>query len=65
MHGGRGTSVSCRKKIDSSILEASKQFDVQTFVEIIKGEFSDFPDHRYNQKRTVYPIWYIGKIFLG
>jgi len=51
--------MSRRKKIDSSILEASKHFDAQTFVEIIKGEFSDFPDHRYNQKRTVYPIWYI------
>jgi predicted transposase YbfD/YdcC len=56
--------MSRRKKIDSSILEASKQFDAQTFVEIIKGEFSDFPDHRYNQKRTVYPIWYICLVVL-
>jgi len=52
------------KKIDPSILEASKQFDAQTFVEIIKGEFSDFPDHRLNQKRTVYPIWYICLVIL-
>lgn len=56
--------MSRRKKIDSSILEASKQFDAQTFVEIIKGEFSDFPDHRYNQKRIVYPIWYVCLVIL-
>src|SRR5271154_6741679 len=56
--------MSRRKKMDSSILEASKHFDAQKFVEIIKGEFSDFPDHRVNQKRVLYPIWYICLVIL-
>lgn len=56
--------MSRRKKIDPSILEASKQFDAQTFVDTIKGEFSNFPDHRYNQKRIVYPVWYICLVIL-
>jgi len=53
-----------RRKIDPSILEAAKQFDAQTFVETIRGEFSDFPDFRYNQKRVVYPTWYICLVVL-
>lgn len=56
--------MSRRKKIDSSILEASKQFDAQMFAKTIKGEFSDFPDHRYNQKRVIYPAWYICLVIL-
>lgn len=51
--------MSRRKKIDPSILEAAKQFDAEQFVENVKGEFADFPDHRRNQKRIIYPIWYI------
>jgi predicted transposase YbfD/YdcC len=53
-----------RRKIDSSILEASQQFDAKTFAETIMGEFSDFPDHRRNQKNVVYPIWYICLVIL-
>jgi predicted transposase YbfD/YdcC len=56
--------MSRRKKIDPSILEMSEQFDTQAFVEAIKGEFSDFPDHRYNQGRITYPIWYICLVIL-
>lgn len=56
--------MSRRKKIDPSILEMSEQFDTQAFVEAIKGEFSDFPDHRYNQGRIIYPIWYICLVIL-
>jgi len=56
--------MSRRKNIDPSILEASEHFDAQKFVEAVKGEFSDFPDHRYNQKRTIYPIWYICLVIL-
>lgn len=54
-----GGSMSRRKKIDPSILEAAEKFDAQAFAEAIKGEFSDFPDHRYNQGRITYPCWYI------
>lgn len=53
-----------RKKIDPSILEAAKQFDAEQFVENVKGEFADFPEHRRNQKRIVYPIWYISLVIL-
>lgn len=56
--------MSRRKKIDPSILEASEQFNAQIFVEAIKGEFSDFPDHRYNQGLITYPIWYICLVVL-
>ena len=56
--------MSRRKKIDPSILEASKQFDAQAFAETIKGEFSEFPDCRYNQKRILYPTWYICLVIL-
>lgn len=56
--------MSRRKKIDPNILEASKQFDAKTFAETIKGEFSDFPDHRSNEKRIVYPVWYICLVIL-
>lgn len=51
--------MASRKKIDPSIIEAAKQFNAKEFAEKIKGEFSDFPDHRYNQGKVVYPIWYI------
>lgn len=47
--------MSRRKQIDPGILEASKQFDAQIFTETIRGEFSDFPDYRYNKKRILYP----------
>lgn len=56
--------MSRRKPIDAKILEASKQFDAQLFVETVKGEFSDFPDYRRNQKRILYPIWYLALITL-
>ena len=56
--------MSRRKKIDPSILEAAKQFDAEKFVENVRGEFADFPDHRCNQKRIVYPIWYISLVIL-
>jgi hypothetical protein len=56
--------MSRRKKIDPSILEASELFDAQAFLEAIKGEFSDFPDHKYNQGRITYPIWYICLVIL-
>jgi predicted transposase YbfD/YdcC len=56
--------MSRRKKIDPSILEAAKQFDAKEFAKTIRGEFSDFPDHRLNQKRIVYPIWYISLVIL-
>lgn len=56
--------ISRRKQIDPIILEACKQFDARIFVETIKGEFSNFPDSRYNQKRIVYPIWYINLVIL-
>jgi predicted transposase YbfD/YdcC len=56
--------MSRRKQIDPSILEASKQFDAQIFIETIMGEFSDFPDCRYNQKRILYPTWYICLVIL-
>jgi predicted transposase YbfD/YdcC len=48
-----------RKSIDPRILEASKAFDAQIFVDTIKGEFSDFPDYRINKKRVLYPVWYL------
>ncbi len=56
--------MSRRKKIDPSILEAAKQFDAEKFVENVRGEFADFPDHRRNQKRILYPIWYISLVIL-
>jgi predicted transposase YbfD/YdcC len=56
--------MSRRKKIDPSILEAAKQFDAEKFVEHVRGEFADFPDHRHNQKRILYPIWYISLVIL-
>lgn len=56
--------MSRRKKIDPSILEAAEQFDVKQFVENIRGEFSNFPDHRYNKKRILHPIWHICLVIL-
>lgn len=56
--------MSRRKKIDPSILEAAKQFDAEKFVENVRGEFADFPDHRHNLKRILYPIWYISLVIL-
>jgi predicted transposase YbfD/YdcC len=56
--------MSRRKKIDLSILEAAKEFDAKQFVENVKGEFSSFPDYRYNKKRILYPIWYICLVIL-
>lgn len=53
-----------RKPIDPSILEAAKQFDSKQFLETVKAEFSDFPDSRLNQKRILYPIWYLCLITL-
>jgi len=38
--------MSRSRKIDPSILEAAKQFDVKLFVENVRAEFSDFLDHR-------------------
>lgn len=56
--------MSRRKGIDPGILEAANQFDAKQFVENVRGEFSDFPDHRYNRKRILYPIWYICLVIL-
>jgi hypothetical protein len=48
-----------RQEMDSSILEAAKQFDAQRFVEAVQGDFADFPDHRINRKRVAHPIWHL------
>jgi hypothetical protein len=56
--------MSRRKPIDAKILEASKEFDAHVFAETVKGVFSDFPDYRRNQKRVLYPIWYLSLIIL-
>ncbi len=56
--------MSRRKPIDAKILEASKTFDAQIFAETVKGVFSDFPDYRRNQKRVLYPIWYLSLVVL-
>ena len=56
--------MSRRKEIDPSILEAAKHFDVERFVENVKGEFADFPDYRCNPNRILYPIWYISLVIL-
>lgn len=56
--------MSRRKPIDARILEASKEFDAHTFAETIKGAFADFHDYRRNQKRILYPVWYLALIVL-
>ena len=56
--------MSRRKPINRKILEAAKQFDARVFEETIKGEFADFPDYRRNQKRVLYPVWYLAFIVL-
>lgn len=53
-----------RKPIDPSILEAAKNFDAKKFTESIKAEFADFPDPRLNEKRVLYPVWYLCLITL-
>jgi len=53
-----------RKAIDPQILEASKSFDAQTFVDTVKGEFLDFPDYRVNKKRVLYLVWYLSLVIL-
>lgn len=55
-------SMSRRKPIDAKILEASKEFDAHIFAETVKGMFSDFPDYRRNQKRVLYPTWYLSLV---
>ena len=56
--------MSRRKPIDAKILEASREFDAHIFTETVKGEFADFPDYRCNQKRVLYPVWYLNLIVL-
>ncbi len=56
--------MSRRKPINAKILEASKEFDAQIFAETIKGTFSDFPDYRRNEKRILYPVWYLSLVIL-
>ena len=56
--------MSRRKPIDGKILEASREFDTRVFAETVKGEFADFPDYRRNQKRVLYPVWYLNLIIL-
>lgn len=56
--------MSRRKAIDPSILEAAKQFDSREFADTIRGEFADFPDPRRNQKRVLYPAWYLALVML-
>lgn len=51
--------MSRRKPIDAKILEASREFNAHVFAETVKGEFLDFPDYRRNQKRVLYPVWYL------
>jgi len=52
------------KPIDAKILEASQEFDAPLFAETVKGAFADFPDYRRNQKRVLYPIWYLSLVVL-
>ena len=56
--------MSRRKPIDAKILEASKEFDAHIFAETVKGSFFDFPDYRRNQKRVLYPVWYLSLVIL-
>lgn len=56
--------MSRRRPIDAKILEASKEFDARTFAETVRGTFSDFPDYRRNQKRVLYPVWYLSLVIL-
>jgi predicted transposase YbfD/YdcC len=56
--------MSRRKPIDAKILEASKEFNAHIFAETVKGTFSDFPDYRRNQKRILYPVWYLSLVVL-
>lgn len=56
--------MSRRKPIGNQILEASKQFNAEIFVETVKGAFSDFPDYRRNQSRVLYPVWYLSLVIL-
>jgi len=56
--------MSRRRPIDAKILEASKEFDAHTFAKTVKGTFSDFPDYRRNQKRVLYPVWYLSLVIL-
>ncbi len=56
--------MSRRKSIDPNILEASKHFDACLFADTIRGDFSDFPDYRRNQKHILYPVWYLTLVIL-
>jgi hypothetical protein len=56
--------MSRRKPIDAKILKASRKFDARLFAETINGKFSDFPDYRRNQKRILYPTWYLSLVIL-
>jgi hypothetical protein len=56
--------MSRRKPIDAKILEASKEFDAKIFAETVRGAFADFPDYRRNQRRILYPIWYLSLVIL-
>jgi predicted transposase YbfD/YdcC len=56
--------MSRRKPIDAKILEASKEFNAQIFVETVRGAFADLPDYRRNQSRVLYPVWYLSLVIL-
>lgn len=56
--------MSRRKSIDPKILKAAEQFDARLFADTIQGEFADFPDPRRNQKRVLYPAWYLALVVL-
>lgn len=56
--------MSRRKPIDNKILETSKQFNAEIFMETVKGTFSNFPDYRRNQSRVLYLIRYLSLVIL-
>lgn len=56
--------MSRRKPINAKILETAREFDAYIFAETVKGAFADFPDYRRNQKRVLYPVWYLSLITL-
>ena len=52
------------KQLTLAILEAAKQFDSHELADSIREEFADFHDPRRNQKRVLYPAWYLALVML-
>ena len=52
------------RREDKAFTDLTQEIDIKIFQDIMRGSFSDFPDHHIISRR-ISPIWYISLVILS